>query len=326
MHAVVGADSFLAEQALESLLQSTVGSDRDDSVQVFRGDEASWSRVLEAARTGSLFATRRAVVVRNAEAIKGEGDEVVGYLDDPAPDAALILMAVKPDKRKKPWKAVLDRANTVPADPLKPAALKARVREEVRRRRLPLAEGALEELIETVGQDLRRLMGELDKLEAFAIGRKEPLSVDDVAAVLGRALGQPIYKMSDALGERNPGLVLAQLEKLLDDGEPALKLLGALHRSLRQMRAARAMLDARMPRQAIAARLLPPNIAFKVDALVAAARKWTDDELAAGIAALDRADRLIKNSGDARAALSVAVAEACGRNDPGIRPGARPSR
>jgi DNA polymerase III delta subunit len=81
-----------------------------------------------------------------------------------------------------------------------------------------------------------------------------------------------------------------------------------------------------MPPRAIAAKLLPPNIAFKVDALLAAARRWTDDDLKKALAALDRADRLIKNSGDARAALTVAVAEACGGTDPGIRPGARPSR
>ena len=200
------------------------------------------------------------------------------------------------------------------------------MRDEVRRRRLPLADGALEELIETVGQDLRRLMGELDKLEAFAVGRKEPLSADDVSAVLGRALGQPIYRMSDALGDRKPAVVLGQLEKLLDDGEPALKLLGALHRALRQVRAARAMNEARMPARAIAAKLLPPNMAFKVDSLLAASRHWTDEDLKAALAALDRADRGIKNGGDAWAALSVAVVEACGRNGPGIRPGARPSR
>lgn len=323
---MVGADSYLAELALEGLLQAAVGEERADAVQVFRGDETTWPRVLEAARTGSLFATRRAVVVRNADAIKGEGDEVEAYLADPAPGAALILMSAKFDKRKKPWKTVLDRAQTVAVEPLRGAALKNRVREEVRRRKLPFAEGALEELIETVGQDLRRLMGELDKLEAFATGRKEPLSADDVSKVLGRALGQPIYKMSDALGERNPGVVLAQLEKLLDDGEPALKLLGALHRSLRQMRAARAMLDARMPPRAIAAKLLPPNIAFKIDSLLASARKWSDDDLKAALVALDRADRGIKNGGDPWAALSVAVVEACGKTDPGIRPGARPSR
>ena len=323
---MVGSDSYLAEQALESLLQAAVGDERADAVQVLRGDETTWPRILEAARTGSLFATRRAVVVRNADAIKGEGEEVEGYLEDPSPGTALILMAVKFDKRKKPWKAVLDRAQAVTVEPLKGGALKGRVRDEVRRRKLSLADGALEELIETVGQDLRRLMGELDKLEAFATGRQEPLSVDDVSAVLGRALGQPIYLMSDALGERKPVVVLAQLEKLLDEGEPALKLLGALHRALRQVRAARAMNAARVPPRAIAQKLLPPPVAFKVDALLAASRQWTDEDLKAALVALDRADRGIKNGGDARAALSVAVVEACGRTDPGIRPGARPSR
>ena len=312
--------------ALEDLVRATVGDDRAESVQVFRGDETTWARVLEAARTGSLFATRRAVVVRNADAIKGEGEEVQGYLDDPSPDAALILMAVKPDKRKKLWKSILERAQAVPADPLRGAALKGRVRDEVRRRRLALADGALEELVEAVGQDLRRLMGELDKLEAFAGEARQKLTADDVAAVLGRGLGQPIYRMSDAIGERKPAVVLGQLGKLLDDGEPALKLLGSLHRALRQVRAARAMGEARMPPRAIAARLLPGNMAFKVDALMAASRLWTDQDLKAALVALDLADRGIKNGGDPWAALSVAVVEACGKTAPGTRPGARPSR
>jgi len=283
--------------------------------------------VLEAARTGSLFAPRRAVVVRNADAIKGEGEEVEGYLDDPAPGAALILMAVKPDKRKKLWKAILDHAKVVTADPLKGAALKARVRDEVRRRKLPLDAAAVDELTDSVGQDLRRLMGELDKLEAYAGGSTDKLTADDVAAVLGRSLGQPIYKMSDALGDRKTDVVLGQLEKLLDDGEPSLKLLGSLHRSLRQVRAARAMAEARVPARAIAAKLLPGNMAFKVDSLLASARRWTEDELKAAMVALDRADRGIKNGADAWAALSVAVVEACGRTAPGAtRPGERPSR
>ena len=57
--------------------------------------------MLEAARTGSLFAPRRAVVVRGADALKGEDDAVV---DLPrrtrAPGVVLVLMAAKPDKRR----------------------------------------------------------------------------------------------------------------------------------------------------------------------------------------------------------------------------------
>ena len=57
--------------------------DRADSVQVFRGDESTWAQVVEAARTGSLFASRRAVVVRNADALKGDGEEMVAYVRGP---------------------------------------------------------------------------------------------------------------------------------------------------------------------------------------------------------------------------------------------------
>ena len=323
---IAGADSYLAEQALEALLQQSVGSDRSEAVQVFRGDEAGWGRIVEAARTGSLFATRRAIVVRNADAVKGEGDEVGAYLEDPAPDAALILLTTKPDKRKTLWKRIFDKAHVMPADPLKPAALRARVNEEVKRRRLPLAGDALAELIDSVGQDLRRLIGELDKLEAFTAGRKEALTADDVAAVLGRGMGQPIYKLSDAFSERKTAVALVHMERLLDDGEPALKLLGALHRAIRQVRAAHAMKEDRMPPRAIAAKLLPPHMAFKVDSLLAAAREWTDADLKAGLGALNRADNLIKNGADPRASLTVAVAEACGGREPGPRPGARTSR
>ena len=145
-----------------------MGGDRADAVQVLRGDEASWARVMEAARTGSLFATRRAVVVRGADALKGEGDELGAYLDDPSPEALLVFMAARPDKRRTVWKRLLERARVHTAEPLRGRAARAFVADQVRRRQLPLREDGLEELFEQVGQDLRRLMGELDKLEAFA--------------------------------------------------------------------------------------------------------------------------------------------------------------
>ena len=74
---------------------------------------------MEAARTGSLFASRRAVVVRNADALKGDGEEMVAYLQDPSPDAALILMAAKPDKREDGLEGLMAARKVVPADPLK---------------------------------------------------------------------------------------------------------------------------------------------------------------------------------------------------------------
>lgn len=308
LHVIAGADSYLAEEALEALIAASVGGgDRADSVQVFRGDESTWAQVVQAARTGSLFVSRRAVVVRNADALKGDGEEMVAYVEDPSHDVSLVLLTVKPDKRKTVWKCLMQVASLVPAEPLKGRALRARVQDSLRRRRLAVRDDGLEELLERVGQDLRRLMGELDKLEAFA--GQAPLSAEDVAAVLGRGLAPPLYKLGDALAARRGRETLAILHALLEEGEVPLKILGTFHRSLRQVRGALALRGGRAAREELVSRLgvLP----FKVGDVLEASRRWSEADLRQAFAALDRADRRMKSGGEPRTTLAAAVAEAC---------------
>lgn len=307
-------DSWLAEQALARILDAAVGADRGDSVQVVWGEETSWPRVIDAARTPSLFVPRRAVVVRRAEALKGPEADVAPYLADPTPGVTLVLIAPKIDRRRSVWKKVLEAAEVSVAEPLKGQALKRYVADEVRRRGLKLAPEALEELIDRVGQDLRRLIGEIEKLEAFAQGRS--LGAEEVAAVLGRGMAQPLYKLSDAMAERQAVTVLELAEELLEGGEDALRILGTLHRTLRQVRAARALKQARASREAMLESLgLKGNLAFKLDAVLAAARHWSEAELRFALLALDRADRRIKTGADVRLSLTAAVAEACGKGE-----------
>lgn len=304
----MGADSLLAEEALSRLLAEHLGDARDDAVTTLRGEETTWSRLLESACTGSLFAPQRAVVVRNAEQTKGEDEGVAGYLDQPAPGVLLVLMAVKPDKRKAIWKKILEKADVTPADPLKGRALRAHVQDRLRRRKLALAEDALEELLERVGQDLRRLVGEIDKLEAFAAGRKGPLTAEDVAAVSGRGLTAPLYKLGDAWSARRLDVVTSLMEDALEDGLAPLLILATLHRAVRQVRGAKALQEMRASQDEIVRRLglLP----FKVRDVLEAARRWSDAELAGALKALDVADRRIKLGAEPRSALLAAVAAA----------------
>jgi DNA polymerase-3 subunit delta len=311
VQAIVGEDTYLAEEVLEKILAAAVGDDRQDAVQVFYGDETKWEQVLGVARTGSLFAPRRAIVVRRADQLKGDEEAVTEYAADPSPGVTLVLVAARPDRRRNPWKKLLPKVTVHDATPKKGRALRAHVEEELRGRGLRLAPEALNELIAEVGQDLRRLMGEVDKLEAFAGGRRD-ISADDVAAVLGRGLGQPLYLLSDAFAGRDAPASLGLLERLLGDGEEGLKVLSTLHRSLRQVRGALAMREAGAPRAEIGARLLPPHMQFKLDAVLEASRRWSDADLRRGLAALGRADRRMKRGADAAPTLAAAIAESCG--------------
>jgi DNA polymerase-3 subunit delta len=311
VQAIVGEDTYLAEEALERVLAAAVGEERQDAVRVFYGDETRWEEILGVARTGSLFAPRRAIVVRRADQLKGDEEAASQYAADPAPGVTLVLVAARPDRRRNPWKKLLPAVAVHDASPRKGRALRAHVEEALRSRGLRFAPEALNELQAEVGQDLRRLMGEVDKVEAFAGGRRD-ISLDDVAAVLGRGLGQPLYLLSDAFAGRDAVASLELLERLLGDGEEGLKILSALHRSLRQVRGALAMREARAPRQDIGARLLPPNMQFKLDALVEASRRWSEADLRRALDALGRADRRMKRGAEAAPTLAAAVVESCG--------------
>ena len=332
IQAIVGEDTYLAEEALERVLAAAIGADRQEALQVLYGDEKKWEDVLGFARTGSLFVPRRAIVVRRAELLtsanapkddetperegrkgkpKVEEDPVEVYAGDPAPDVTLVLMAAKPDRRRHPWKKLLARATVLDVSPKKGRALRAHVEAELRARGLRFAPDALNDLLGEVGQDLRRLMGEVDKLEAFAAGRKD-ITADDLGAVLGRGLGQPLYRLSDSFSGRDVAVSLEHVERLLGDGEEGLRILTTLHRSLRQVRGALAMREARAPRDEIGSKLLPPNMQFKLDALLDASRRWSEADLRRALLALGRADRGMKRGGDPATTLVAAVVESCG--------------
>jgi len=356
VHLVVGEDSYLAEEALERILERAIGGeDRADALTIFHGDESRWAAVLGAARMGSLFTTRRAVVVRRAdqfaedrrgddegaageeEAASGRSGErarrasaakkehpLLGYLDDPSPDVTLVLLAGRPDRRRNPWKRLVAEATLHSAEPKKGAALRAHVEQELRQRELALEADALQDLIdefasvrqEDAGHVLRRLMGELDKLEAWRGGGRQALTAADVHAVLGRGLGRPLYLLADAIAGRDLGRSLACLEELLDGGEEPLRILATLHRSVRQVRAAAAMARSRVPRDEIARALLPPNMQWKVDELLRTSRRWTDAQLRQALLALERADRQVKRGADSATALVAALVVGCGAGEP----------
>jgi len=311
---IVGMDSYLAEEACEGQLTAAIGADRQEALDLLRGDEATWSRVADAVRSPSLFVPTKAVVVRGAEALKGPDDEMRRLLDDPPPGGLLVLMAAKPDGRRAIWKRLLDEATVIRAEPLKGRALRAYVLEQVRRRALALPADSVDELIERVGQNLRRLVGELEKLEAFAEGRKA-LTPEEVDLVLGRGIARPTYRLGDALMARQAVKALELTEELLGDGESGVYLLGVLYRAVRTVRAVRALRGLRHSAGEVAARVGAPP--FKGPELLECSTKWSDADVRRGIAAITRADRALKSGGDARVTLSAAVLAACG--SPGAR-------
>jgi DNA polymerase-3 subunit delta len=95
--------------------------------------------------------------------------------------------------------------------------------------------GALKLLTESVGDDLRLLDSELEKLELYAAGN--PIGVEEVRALVPDSADHQIWDLTDALLV-DPGRAALELERALASDEPAGRLSFMLIRHIRLVLAA----------------------------------------------------------------------------------------
>ncbi len=82
-----------------------------------------------------------------------------------------------------------------------------------------------------VGNDLRTLDQEIDKLLLYADGRT--VSGEDVRLLVSQAREESIFDLVDSVGRRETGQALLLLHRLLDEGKEPLYLLAMLARQVR---------------------------------------------------------------------------------------------
>src|SRR5207247_3674464 len=75
---------------------------------------------------------------------------------------------------------------------------------------------------------------ELLKVSVYVGGRAK-VDVADVDRLVGRSRGENTWKILDAAAEGKPGVALGMVERLFDQGEEPLRLLGAFSMQLRRL-------------------------------------------------------------------------------------------
>jgi DNA polymerase-3 subunit delta len=123
-------------------------------------------------------------------------------------------------------------------------ALKAHMRETLRRAEKTMAPGGFEALYEKIGPDMRSFSNELEKLIAFVGDRKEILP-SDIETVSKRTRQDPIYEITNAIGERDARRTLFFLDSLLKNNFFPLQVLAAATNQLRKLILAKDLIHGR---------------------------------------------------------------------------------
>ena len=255
-----GDEDVLKDEAIRALVDRVLDAGaRDFNLDQRSAGDLDPEAFHSLVNTPPLLAAARVVVLRGVEDVRKTSkvrQALVRYLQAPNPTTLLVLV----QGAGEPPDAELARlATSVAIEPLPAPRVHKWVAHRARQLQLTLEPDAAELLVESVGNDLGALTGELDKLAAVVAGRTdgERATRDDVAALVGARPGQTLQDLIDAALERRAAAAARMIEPVLEQaGMTGVRILMALGTALIGTALARAELDRGTPPGRLAAALL----------------------------------------------------------------------
>lgn len=288
---LAGAETLVRDDALHAIESAVLGvtsgpRSSDWNFDRLDGDRAKPDHVEGALRTLPMMAERRLVWLREPGAKRGKNPlldtlaETVKELEDGGP-VVFVVSAESADRRSAWTKGFSARVDCVaPKD--RRAAL-AWIAAEAKRQGVSMARDAAPLLLERTGPHLQALRSEIGKCVLLA-APKTALDADLVRSAVADVAPEPIWDLTDAIGEGRTGEALAILIRLLQGGAPHPVVLGALANHFRKLLRTR-------HGEAVAG---PPFVRQKLESQ---AGRYTPARLRTCLAAIHESDEMLKGQG-----------------------------
>jgi DNA polymerase-3 subunit delta len=278
---------------------------RGREVESYDASETTPEAVVSACNSYSLFGEGPFVIVRNLDTWNAaQKAVVVAYLDNPAPDADLVLLGQKLGTRERLLAAVKKSGDVHSFEQPTGKALVRWVVGHAKGLGLDLPDDVAGSLIERCSGDKQRLITETEKLALYVSDR--PATGEDVEALCPPDVQSNIFAFVDALGVGDRSRAIRLLEALISTGEPPLRATYMVRRQFRLVARARALF-ARGASQGEVARELkvPPFVARKLEEQ---ARGSSDEDREGALRLILDLERGLKGGSDLSDELQVELA------------------
>jgi len=307
-------------QSLDDAVRAATGALFPDPHHVLLGREiidareADVETIIRAAMTLPLATGKRLVIVRHCQALAARGAEPLAtYVADPNPSSCLLLLADEPlhasrERRAPHWLLrVIPPAVVVELPARRGRSLEDWLRERARAEGLTVTEDAARALVEWVGDEGARLLGEVRKAALAGGPEHRTVGWKEVSAVVGEQRLRGVFDLTRAVERRELGVALATLDRLLATEEPMV-LLAMLAREIRSAWHVEEQRQRGQPLEQIARALgRPPAV---VETLLAYAN-GAHPPLPEQLRRCWEVERRLKSGGEARGEMTALVARLC---------------
>lgn len=237
-----GEEDYLKESYRDRLIKALFPEEDTMNLNRF-GDDVKENQIIDAADAMPFFAEKRMVVAENTGFFSKSTDLLSDYLKS-VPETTVILFVEKNvDKRNACYKAVDKTGLAIEFNLPTQADLETWVLGKLKKEGKSITRTGLTEFIDRCGFSMESMDKELEKLICYSLD-KEGIDERDVDAVCIPQITANIWKMVDAVAERNPRAAYQGYQKLLLSKENPLNILNLIERHFRLMLSA-AELNAR---------------------------------------------------------------------------------
>jgi DNA polymerase-3 subunit delta len=310
-----GEEEFLIQEAIDLIINKVVDPGaRDFNFNSLYCRDTAAGEIVNLCQTLPFMSEKRLVLARDLDAFKAADVEaLLPYLSDPSPSTCLVLVSNEGRYEKKAVIAAVEAQGAVTRFfPLLDREVVPWIEGRVKARGRSIQREAAQYLWQIIGNDLQKIINELEKVEIF-IKEKKTMTFDDVKAVVGDFREYSSFDLAAEIGSKNKEKALLILARLLQEGEAPVGLLASIAWNFRRLLQAKSMEASGIGPDEAMKKLRPPVIFHQGNQFKLQMKQYSFDELRDVFEIMLSADKALKSSGlPGRLILERMILRLCG--------------
>lgn len=244
-----GQDSFRANQKIEAIKNKFKAKvdPGGHNVQSLDGETIGPDDFFQAVSVMGFLADKKLIIIKNIfdnKKLKDWQDQLIKFLDkqadSPEENYIIFFQTNKPDSRLKLYKRLTKLKFSEEFEALSASQLKTWIQKQFAKHSKNISLPALDLLTAYTGNNLWQINNEINKLVNFS---QADIKEEDIKLLVHAKVDENIFKLIDALGNKDKALALQLLEGQLDSGVNHQYILTMIVRQYRLLIKAKALGD-----------------------------------------------------------------------------------
>lgn len=199
-----GDEDYFIDEVMEYAEKRILSeSEAEFNQTIFYGKDANWADIVNACRRYPMFAERQVVLLKEAQLMR-DVEKLEGYVENPLPSTILVVSykGKTLDGRQKFSKLVKKKGEVFQSKKMYENQLPAWIKAYLNSNGFTIKPKALALLVDHIGNDLSRIVNEIEKL-SLNLGWEKNITEDDIEKFIGISKEYNIFELQNALSRKD---------------------------------------------------------------------------------------------------------------------------